>query len=246
MQTSSSSRPSTTRSPLRSCASCRRPRSADAPRRHRPHHRVFALNTSLVAVLSHKRPSTCFTPLTIVATSFSTPCIIAIDILTFSARQAAMIVSAAAPSCFCVVLADGAVHRWFEDAIVDVGSSSSSSASGSKGGSAESGGEGRDCTLLQDHLLATDRGGADGRALVFGNNRLATSSPSSWKSRGGVRGSPAWDAEFQVARCCLLLPLRARATSSAGRAAYPSGVLASFLLYIMMNGTRDPEHYWFR
>jgi hypothetical protein len=27
---------------------------------------------------------------------------------------------------------------------------------------------------------------------------------------------------------------------------YLSGVLASFLLYIMMNGTRDLEHYWFR
>ena len=82
---------------------------------------LFALNTSLVAVLSHKRPSTCFTPLTIVATSFSTPCIIAIDILTLlcTPRQAAMIVSAAAPPyVFVRWLADGAVHRWFEDAVI--------------------------------------------------------------------------------------------------------------------------------
>ena len=46
-----------------------------------------------------------------------------------------------------------------------------------------------------------------------------------------------------------LLLLLARASDPLGLGAqvlYLSGVLASFLLYIMMNGTRDLEHYWFR
>ena len=44
--------------------------------------------------------------------------------------------------------------------------------------------------------------------------------------------------------CCL----RARATplGLGAQVLYLSGVLASFLLYIMMSGTRDLEHYWFR
>ena len=86
---------------------------------------LFALNTSLVAVLSHKRPSTCFTPLTIVATSFSTPCIIAIDILTLlcTPRQAAMIVSAAAPPyVFVRWLADGAVQQRIAAVMLGMGS----------------------------------------------------------------------------------------------------------------------------